>query len=314
MKRDLRRLADLGRGDIEWILRTSAALKRERGNVRAPKPLEGRSLGMIFTKPSTRTRVSFEVGMVQLGGHAVILSGDQIQMSRGETLADSARIFSRYLDCLAIRTFHQKDVEELAGVAAIPVINALTDMFHPCQALADLFTIQEKLGSLEGVKVAYVGDGNNVANSWLEAAGVMGLRLSIASPPGYEPDGQTIAEARRMAESSGAVIEISNDLEEAARNADVVYTDTWVSMGQDNETEKRLRDFKGWRVDAKLMALAAKDAIVMHCLPAHRGEEISAQVLDGAQSVVWDQAENRLHTQKAVLILLMSPTARTIYP
>jgi len=314
MKRGLRRLADLGRGEIEWILKTSAALKKDRRAPNAPKPLEGRSLGMIFNKPSTRTRVSFEVGMVQLGGHAVVLSADQIQMSRGETVADSARIFSRYLDGLAIRTFRQEDVDELSRVAQIPVINMLTDMHHPCQALADLFTIQEKLGSVRGVKMAYVGDGNNVANSLIEAAGIMGFHLNVATPRGYEPDEIILAAARDTAKSSGGAINLYNDPAEAVRSTGVVYTDTWVSMGQDGEAAKRLKDFEGWQVDSKLVGLAARDAIVMHCLPAHRGEEISAEVLDGPQSVVWDQAENRLHTQKAALILLLNPAAAAQYP
>ncbi|MDH4184971.1 MAG: ornithine carbamoyltransferase [Nitrospinota bacterium] len=314
MKRRLCRLTDLSRGDIQWILRTAAALKRERGQTSAPKPLEGRSLGMIFLKPSTRTRVSFEVGMVQLGGHAVILSGDQIQMSRGETVADSARIFSRFLDALAIRTFSQDQVEELADMAQIPVINMLTDKFHPCQVLADLFTITEKRGSLDGMKVAYVGDGNNMANSWLNAAGIMGFSLSVATPRGYEPGQDAVQSALSMAESTGAKIQLLSDPREAVAGADVVYTDTWVSMGQDSEAQKRLKDFHGWQVDQALMDLAHKDALAMHCLPAHRGEEISAQVLDGPQSVVWDQAENRLHAQKAALILLIRDDARSLYP
>jgi len=314
MKRDLRRLADLGRGDIEWILKASAALKKDRSSPDAPKPLLGRSLGMIFSKPSTRTRVSFEVGMVQLGGHAVALFADQIQMSRGETVADSARIFSRYVDGLAIRTYRQEDVDELSRVAQIPVINMLTDMHHPCQALADLFTIQEKLGGLSGVNMAYVGDGNNVANSLIEAAGIMGFNLSVGVPPGYEPDKTILAAARDSAKSSGGAIHLFNDPAQAVRSAQVVYTDTWVSMGQDNEAAKRLSDFEGWQVNSKLMSMAARDAIVMHCLPAHRGEEISAEVLDGPQSVVWDQAENRLHTQKAALILLLNPASVALYP
>jgi len=314
MKRDLRRLTDLGREEIEWVIRASAALKAELRVGTGAKHLEGRSLGMIFHKPSTRTRVSFEVGMVQLGGHAVILSADQIQMSRGESVADSARVFSRYLDALAIRTYAQEEVEELAAIARIPVINALTDKFHPCQVLADLFTITEQRGSLEGLKVAYVGDGNNMANSWLNAAGIMGFSVVVATPKGYGPDEQALKSAGEMAFSSGGSIDVTNDPAEAVRGADVVYTDTWVSMGQDEEAKKRLIDFSGWQVDAKLLSLANKAAMVMHCLPAHRGEEISAEVMDGPQSVVWDQAENRLHAQKAALIYLIRNDAREIYP
>ncbi|MDH5757142.1 MAG: ornithine carbamoyltransferase [Nitrospinota bacterium] len=313
MKRDLRRLLDLSREDIEWIIRTAASLKKERKSGASSKPLEGRSLGMIFQKPSTRTRVSFEVGMVQLGGQAVVLSGDQIQMSRGESVADSARIFSRYLDALAIRTFAQEQVDELAAMADIPVINMLTDKYHPCQVLADLFTIYERKGTLEGARVAYVGDGNNMANSWLNAAGLMGFHLMMATPKGYEPDSQTLASAQDMAKNSGASIELFDDPKQAVAGADVVYTDTWISMGQDEEAKKRLADFKGWQVDQSLVSLAAREAMVMHCLPAHRGEEISAQVLDGPQSVVWDQAENRLHAQKAILILLIRDDAKKIF-
>jgi len=314
MKRDLRRLLDLSRDDVQWVIRAAALLKAERKAGRSSKPLEGMSLGMIFQKPSTRTRVSFEVGMLQLGGHAVVLSGDQIQMSRGESVADSARIFSRYLDALAIRTYAQEQVDELAAMADIPVINMLTDKYHPCQVLADLFTISEKRGSLNGVKVAYVGDGNNMANSWLNAAGMMGFTLSVATPKGYEPDRDTAESAMKMAGESGAIIKLMNDPREAVAGAHVIYTDTWVSMGQDEEAKRRLADFQGWQVDQSLVSMAADDAMVMHCLPAHRGEEISAQVMDGERSVVWDQAENRLYAQKAVLILLIRADAKKLFP
>ncbi|MDH5639575.1 MAG: ornithine carbamoyltransferase [Nitrospinota bacterium] len=313
MKRDLRRLLDLGREDVEWVIRAASRLKADRKAGRPSKPLEGMSLGMIFQKPSTRTRVSFEVGMVQLGGHTVVLAGDQIQMSRGETVADSARIFSRYLDALAIRTFAQEQVDELAAMADIPVINMLTDKYHPCQVLADLFTIYEKRGSLAGVKVAYVGDGNNMANSWLNAAGMMGFDLRVATPKEYEPDTETVESALSHAKESGASIELLDDPKKAVASANVIYTDTWVSMGQDEEAKKRLADFAGWQVDQALVSLAAEDAIVMHCLPAHRGEEISAEVMDGSQSVVWDQAENRLHAQKAILILLIREDAKKLF-
>ena len=314
MKRDLLRLTDLKREEIGWLLRATARLKDERNKGIAHSHLAGKSLGMIFYKSSTRTRVSFEVGMAQLGGQPVVLDGKQLQMNRGETVGDTAKIFSRYLDALVIRTYAQGEVEELAREASIPVINALTDMYHPCQILTDIFTIAEKRGSLEGVKVAYIGDGNNVTHSWLLGSAIMGLNLAVATPRGYEPDADVAAQAREIARGSGAKIDLGNDPAAAASGADVVYTDTWISMGQDEEAAARRKAFDGYCVDEALVARAKKDALVMHCLPAHRGEEISAGVMDGPQSVVWDEAENRLHTQKAILLFLMRPDARELYP
>lgn len=313
MKRDLLRLTDLAREEIGWLLRATARLKEERKEGIAHAHLAGKSLGMIFYKASTRTRVSFEVGMVQLGGHPVVLDGKQLQMNRGETAGDTAKIFSRYLDALVIRTYAQDEVEELAREASIPVINALTDMYHPCQILTDIFTIAEKRGSLEGVKVAYIGDGNNVTHSWLLGSAIMGLNLSVATPKGYEPDAGVVDAALGIARASGAKIELGADPFAAASGADVVYTDTWISMGQDEEAAARRKAFHGYCVDEALVARAKKDALVMHCLPAHRGEEISAGVMDGPHSVVWDEAENRLHTQKAILLFLLRPDARELY-
>ena len=305
MKKDLISLPDLGRENIGIIFKTAERLKREKAAGAPHRILEGKTIGMLFNKSSTRTRISFEVGMFQLGGHALALSGQQLQMGRGETVADTARVFSRYLDGLVIRTYAHSEVEELAAHATIPVINALTDKHHPCQILADLFTIIEKRGSLDGVKVAYIGDGNNMANSWLLGAALTGIELAIACPAKYSPEKDVIEEAKGIAAETGAKISITNDPKEAAQNADALYTDTWISMGQDEEAEERRKDFAGFCVDAKLLGLAKKDALVMHCLPAHRGEEISADVMDGPNSVVWDQAENRLHTQKAVMVMLM---------
>jgi len=305
MKKDLLAISDLTRADIEKILKRSAALKKLHRQGKAHATLKGKTLGMIFEKSSTRTRVSFEVGMFQLGGHALFLSSDDLQIGRGEPIADTARVLSRYLDGIMIRTFAQSTVEELARFATIPVINGLSDLHHPCQALADLFTIQESKGSLKGRKLAYVGDGNNVANSLIEACVKVGMHISIGCPHGYEPDAGVMRAAKREATRTGSQLRITNDPANAVKDADAVYTDVWASMGQEAEHKIRVRAFKGYAVDAKLMDKAKKNAIVMHCLPAHRGEEIAASVIDGAHSVVFDQAENRMHTQKAVLELLI---------
>ena len=272
------------------------------------QPLRGRTLAMIFEKSSTRTRVSFEVGMFQLGGHALFLSAQDLQMGRGEPIADTAKTLSRYVHAIIIRTFAQETVEELARHATIPVINGLTDLHHPCQAVADMFTIVQKRGQLGGLKLAYVGDGNNVAHSLIEACAVTGMHFSAACPAGYEPNAEIVKTARAEAVKSGSEIEIVDDPRRAVKDADVVYTDVWASMGQEQEHARRVKAFTGYQVDAKLMKEAVHGALVMHCLPAHRGEEIAAEVIDGPQSVVFDQAENRLHTQKAVLEALMSLT------
>lgn len=264
------------------------------------KPLAGKSLAMIFMKSSTRTRVSFEVGTFQLGGHALFLSPRDVQLGRGEPIADTARVLSRYVDGIMIRTFSHDEVVELARAASIPVINGLTDLLHPCQVLADILTVRQQLGGIDGKKVAWIGDGNNMANSWMNAASVLGFELALACPEGYDPDPAILARA-----SARGNVHVVRDPAEAARGADVVTTDVWASMGQEEEQAQRARAFKGYVVDAKLMGDAARDAIFLHCLPAHRGEEVTADVIDGPQSRVWDEAENRLHIQKAIMATLM---------
>ncbi len=305
MKKDLLAITDLTSNDIEKILKRSATLKKLLKQGKPHQTLKGKSLGMIFEKSSTRTRVSFEVGMFQLGGQALFLSPNDLQIGRGEPIEDTARTLSRYLDGIMIRTFAQKTIEELARFASIPVINGLTDAHHPCQALADLFTIQEKKKKLKGITLAYVGDGNNVANSLIQACVKVGMHFAIASPRGYELDPSILRQANRDGQRSNAGVLVTTDPFHAVRKADVVYTDVWASMGQEAEHAKRLKAFKGYQVDAKLMKKANPGALVMHCLPAHRGEEISAEVLDGPQSLIFDQAENRLHVQKAVLDMLL---------
>jgi ornithine carbamoyltransferase len=265
------------------------------------KPLAGQTLAMIFMKSSTRTRVSFEVGTYQLGGHALFLSPRDVQLGRGEPIADTARVLSRYVNGIMIRTFAHQDVEELARYASVPVINGLTDLLHPCQILADLLTVRQHLGTWEGKKVAWIGDGNNMANSWINAAYRLGFELALACPEGYEPADHLMDRARK----ANAKITLTRDPKEAVAGADVVNTDVWASMGQEDEQKKRERDFAGYTVDRKMMSRAAGDAIFLHCLPAHRGEEVSADVIEGPQSRVWDEAENRLHVQKAIMAVLM---------
>ena len=302
MKKDLLSFAGMTPADFEGIWLRTARLKNDLQEGRDHASLKGKTLGMIFDKSSTRTRISFEVGMYQLGGIALFLNSRDTQIGRGETLADSARMMSCYLDAIMIRTFAQESVEELARYASIPVINGLTDLLHPCQILADLFTIKEKKGSYDGVKVAYIGDGNNVANSWIEAASRLPFNLSLACPEGYEPDVGILEESRK--EANGR-IQLYRDPFDAAQGADVLYTDVWTSMGQEAESRERIRVFQNYQINEKLLEVAKKDAIVMHCLPAHRGEEITASVIDGPQSVVIEEAENRLHVQKAVLEILI---------
>ncbi len=267
--------------------------------------LQGKTLGLIFTKSSTRTRVSFEVGMVQLGGYPLFLSANDIQLGRGETVADTAKTLSRYLDGIMIRTFKQSDVEDLARYGSIPIINGLTDLQHPCQILADLQTIREHKGTLAGLKLAYVGDGNNVANSLLIGCAKMGMHIAVAFPMGFEPDAASVRCAQSAAQSAGGSVTLTQSAAEAVLGADVVYTDTWVSMGQEAEKAERVTQFDGFQVNAALMAMAKPDAIFMHCLPAYRGYEVSEDVIDGPQSVVFDEAENRLHAQKAVMVRLL---------
>jgi ornithine carbamoyltransferase len=303
--RDFTRVADWSGDELERVLDLADELKDLQARREVHDLLPGRTLGMIFQKPSTRTRVSFEVGIAQLGGTGLHLSAGDLQLGRGETLKDTATVLSRYLDAIMIRTFAQEDVEELARHASIPVINGLTDSSHPCQALADVMTIRERLGRLEGVTVAYLGDGNNVCASLMVAAAKLGMNFRAATPKGYEPSREAVEIAREAAAESGATIDLLADPHEAAAGADVLYTDVWTSMGQEDERERRLRDLAGFGIDAELMGLANKDAIVLHCLPAHYGEEVTEEVLYGPQSAVWDEAENRLHAQKALMALVV---------
>ena len=273
--------------------------------------LEGQTLAMIFEKSSTRTRVSFEVGMYQLGGHALFLSARDIQLGRGEPITDTAKVLSRYVDGIMARTFAHKTVTDLAEHASVPVINGLTDLSHPCQAMTDYFTAWEKFGGdLKGRKIAYVGDGNNMAHSLLFGAPKVGMHIAVACPAGYAPDPNVVAQAGADAREAGTHMLITTSIDEAVRDADVVETDVWASMGQEDEAEKRRRDFEGWMVDATMMARAKKDAIFMHCLPAHRGEEVAADVIDSPYSVIYDEAENRLHIQKAIMHRLMKDRSR----
>ena len=273
---------------------------RMKGGTYRERPLAGKTLGMIFAKSSTRTRVSFEVGAFQLGGHALFLSSRDIQLGRGEPIRDTARVLSRYIDGIMIRTFAQSDVEELAKFGSVPVINGLTDLQHPCQILADLLTVREHLGGWEGKSIAWIGDGNNMAHSWLDAAGVLGFELRLACPEGYDPDPAIV----RRNQSRTRIV-LTRDPREAAAGAHVVNTDVWASMGQEEEQEQRARAFTGFIVDDALMSTAAADAIFLHCLPAHRGEEVTEAVIEGPRSRVWDEAENRLHVQKALMAMLM---------
>jgi ornithine carbamoyltransferase len=295
--RDFLRVADWSAEELLETLDLADRLKRAQREGEEHRLLPGRTLGMIFQKPSTRTRVSFEVGIAQLGGVGLYLAAGDLQLGRGEPIRDTALVLSRYLDAIMIRTFAQADVEELAAHASVPVLNGLTDSTHPCQALADAMTIRERLGRLEGVRVAYVGDGNNVLHSLAAVCNRLGMSIVAATPAGYEPDPDE-------AERAGG-IEVVRDPREAAAGADVLYTDVWTSMGQESERELRLRDLAGYGIDADLLAGADSAAIVLHCLPAHVGEEIEADVLYGARSAVWDQAENRLHAQKALLALVV---------
>jgi len=303
--RDFTRVADWSGAELEGVLDLADELKALQKLREEHHLLPGRSLGMIFQKPSTRTRVSFEVGIAQLGGTCLYLSAGDLQLGRGETLKDTATVLSRYLDAIMIRTFAQDDVEELARHSTIPVINGLTDASHPCQALADVMTIRERFGRLEGVTVAYLGDGNNVCASLMVAAAKLGSNFRAATPKGYEPSAEAVEIARQAGTETGATIDLLDDPRQAAAGADVLYTDVWTSMGQEEERERRLQDLAGFGIDDELVRLAGENAIVLHCLPAHYGEEITEEVLYGPQSAVWDQAENRLHAQKALMALVI---------
>jgi ornithine carbamoyltransferase len=305
--RDFLQLADFSTDEILYFLQEAKELKALQKKEKTQPLLNGKILGMIFEKSSTRTRVSFEVGMLQLGGHAIFLSSKDIQLGRGETISDTAKVLSRYVDCLMIRTFSHDSIEEFAKYATIPVINGLTDLQHPCQVMADLLTILEHKGKLAGLKMCYIGDGNNnMAHSLMEGAAKVGMHFSIASPPGYLPDGKITENAINASKQTGSTIVVTNDPIEAVKNADVVVTDVWTSMGQEEETEKRLKVFYGYQVNNELCKHAKDDYIFLHCLPAHRGEEVTSEIIDGSHSVVFDEAENRLHAQKAILKVLLA--------
>ena len=303
--RDFLALADYTPDEIRNLIQLGIELKRKQKAGETYQPLAGKTLAMIFEKSSTRTRVSFEVGMFQLGGHALFLSKNDIQLGRGETIADTARTLSRYVDGIMIRTFAHKNVVELARNATVPVINGLTDLSHPCQALTDYMTVLEHKGKLEGLKIAYIGDGNNMVHSLMVGAAKLGLHIAVASPAGYEPDREVANIARETAAQTGGKYTFHYDPKEAIEGADVVYTDVWASMGMEAEQQEREKAFHAFQVNAELTKYAKPDYVFMHCLPAHRGEEVSADVIDGAHSIVFDQAENRLHAQKAVLAALM---------
>ena len=299
-------LKDYSRADIEEIFDLARKMKSRPGDYR--KTLDGKTLAMIFQKPSTRTRVSFEVGMFQLGGHALFLGADAIQLNRGETVSDTARVLSRFVNGIMARVFAHQDILDLARHATVPVINGLSDLLHPCQALASYFTLLERRGKLDGLKLAYVGDGNNVCHELMIGAVKLGLAMSVASPSGYVPNQLIVKSSARDAQKAGTPVPaVTSDPREAVKGADVVYTDVWTSMGQEAESEARARAFEGYIVDQALMSQAKPGAVFMHCLPAHRGEEVAAEVIDGPQSVVFDEAENRLHVQKALMALLMAP-------
>lgn len=294
-------LADFSSDEIKGIVTKAQKMKNASYIGEGPKPLQGKILGMIFEKSSTRTRVSFEAGMLQLGGHALYLNSNDLQLGRGESIADTAKVLSHYVDAIMIRTFSHQTIEELSSHATIPVINGLTDLYHPCQALADLLTIQEKKGSLAGQKLCYVGDGNNVAHSLMIASAKVGMDITIASPAGYEPNVAITKMAMEFAETSGAKIEITNEPFKAVRGADAIYTDVWTSMGQEEENEQRKKVFSNFQVNEELVQHSKEDFVFLHCLPAHRGEEVSAAIIDGTHSAVFQQAGNRLHVQKALL-------------
>jgi ornithine carbamoyltransferase len=303
-KKDFIEVHDYAAGEVLEIFQLARDMKRDRA--RFANALPGQTLAMIFEKSSTRTRVSFEVGMFQLGGHALFLSARDIQLGRGEPIEDTAKVLSRYVDGIMARTFAHKTVTDLAEHASVPVINGLTDLSHPCQSMTDYFTAWEKFGGeLKGRKIAYVGDGNNMAHSLLVAAPKVGMDIAVATPASYAPNREVVAQAEAAAREAGTKVVVTTSIEEAVQDADIVETDVWASMGQEEEAEKRQRDFAGWMIDRRLMSLARREAIFMHCLPAHRGEEVAAEVIDSPQSVIYDEAENRLHVQKAILYTLM---------
>ncbi len=300
--KDFLSLADLSRAEFEALLNRAIEGKKEWKSGKGRRPMAGKVLGLIFHKPSLRTRVSFEVGATQLGGSALYLTDKEIGIGSREAVEDVGEVLSRYVDIIMIRTFDHKIAVDLAENARVPVINGLTDLLHPCQVVADLQTILEHRGHLDNMVVSFFGDGNNMAHSWINAAGVLQFELRIAVPPGFEPDEKLVAEAREK----GATVTVTHDAAEAAAGSDVLYTDVWASMGQESEKEKRVRQMMPYQVNSSLMDMAAKEALLLHCLPAHRGEEITAEVIDGPHSVVYDEAENRLHAQKAVIEMLLA--------
>ncbi|WP_077596696.1 ornithine carbamoyltransferase [Oceanobacillus kimchii] len=304
--KDFLTLADYTKDEIEYLIDLADYLKKQQKDRVIFEPLKGKTLGMIFEKSSTRTRVSFETGIYQLGGLGIFLSSKDIQIGRGETIADTAKVLSGYLDGIMIRTFAQEDVEELAKHASIPVINGLTDLYHPCQVLADLQTIKEVKGKLQGEKLVYIGDGNNMTHSLMIGASLTGMHMVAVTPDGYTPNKEVLTKAKSIADQHGAIIEWTTDVETAVQGADVLYTDVWASMGQEEEQQQREKDFENYQVNERLLEKAKTDAIFMHCLPAHRGEEVTTGVIDGKQSVVFQQAENRLHAQKALMTALMT--------
>lgn len=303
MKKDLISIGELESETIFEILDLAKEIKSDKAKY--ADSLKGKSIGLIFQKPSNRTRVSFEIGMVQLGGHAAYLGSNEIDMGKRESVKDVAAVLSRYLDGLVARTYKHDDVKELAKYATVPVINGLSDSAHPCQALSDIFTIREKFGSFKSITLSYIGDGNNVLNSLMCAAVKAGLNMNIATPKGYEPSGELVEIAKAFAEASGSKLEFSNDPKRAAKNADVIYTDVWVSMGQESQVKEREKAFKSFQINDQLMNAANGNCLVMHCLPAHRGHEITDSVIDSKNSIIYDQAENRMHVQKAILLMLL---------
>ena len=303
--KSLASLYDLTREEIEEVLKTTELVKLELLRGEGHLLLRGKTLAMIFEKPSTRTRVSFEVGMFQLGGHALYLGANDLQLGRGETIADTARVISRYSDGIMARVFAHQTILDLVRYSRVPVINGLSDLCHPCQGLADLFTIYEKKGRLSGLRLAYVGDGNNVAHSLLHGCSKVGMDIVLGCPRGYEPNPEVVLQAEKEAERTGSEVKVTKDPKEAVKGADIVYTDVWASMGKEKEREERLQVFKPFQINAQLVLGAKEDYLFMHCLPAHRGEEVTDDVADSMNSVIFDQAENRLHAQKALLTLIL---------
>ncbi len=307
MKKDLLSIQDLSGHEIEHIITRALEYKDLRKKARIYYPLKGKILALIFEKPSTRTRVSFEAGMYELGGNVIYMGHAETQLARGESLSDMARVLSRYVDGIVMRSTRHADIEELAKYSTVSVINGLTNLYHPCQVLSDLMTIRESKGAINGLKIAWVGDGNNVAHSWINAASKTGFQLHLACPKGYEPRAHIVNKARRLAKGR---IKLTHDPARAVRDADVVYTDVWTSMGQEGNEERRRNAFRGYQLNEALLSYAKDDAIVMHCLPAHRGEEITDAVIDGRHSVIFDQAENKLHLQKAILEMFLGEKTR----